>query len=138
MSQYLLRPLNSPSAVTEEALAELNAIPCLRVLHVLSPLAVVRFDRPALELQRLLVQTSWDPAFVRPVTAPDTCGRIQIRPSLEDVLSDFAYECDLPTRAHLNRYLEAYPQFSADLIEFAAGLVLDRLLPDPPDTDALH
>lgn len=143
MNQFLLRPLNVHGRVTDEQVDQLRVIPGLAVSRVLTYIVALCFDGDAAALQSFLAGTAWDPGcigksrtyrlqtFVGPVSARR--GAINDRPQLDDVLMRFATETSLPTRAHLYRYLEAFPQFRQELIEFAVSLVEDQFHPEPVD-----
>jgi hypothetical protein len=59
----------------------------------------------------------------------------QNRPEVDEVLMQFAAERSLPTPAQLQRYIEVFPQFKAELIEFAASLVEDQFHGEPVETE---
>lgn len=54
-------------------------------------------------------------------------GKLQI----EEVLLQFAAERELPTADQLSRYIQAFPQYKDELIDFAASLVHDRFSGSP-------
>ena len=144
MNQFLLRPLKALGKVTDEQVDQLRSIPGVRVSCVLTYIVAVSFDGDATALQALLPATVWNPQIgesrvYRLQTAKGPAsgqsGTPLNDPQIEDVLMQFAVERNLPTRAHLGRYLEAFPQFRQDLIEFAVSLVEDHFHPEPPDTN---
>ncbi|QWE98150.1 hypothetical protein [Cupriavidus sp. EM10] len=59
----------------------------------------------------------------------------QGRPDVEEVLLQFAAEQALPTASQLNQYIEAYPEFKSELIDFAASLINDKFYVEAPDTE---
>ncbi|MGY6257265.1 hypothetical protein ACXIVK_27790 [Paraburkholderia caledonica] len=145
MNQFLLRPLKPLGKVTDEQVDELRAAPGVRVSRVLTYIIAVNFDGGKDALQSLLAGSSWDTAHIGPSRTyriQPTAWPVPVQsaashhgPQLDDVLMNFAYECSLPTHAHLQRYIEAFPHFREDLIVFAAGLILDHLYPEPDDDD---
>ncbi|MDR5751291.1 MULTISPECIES: hypothetical protein [unclassified Caballeronia] len=60
----------------------------------------------------------------------------QTKPEADEVLMQFAAEHDLPTPAQLQHYIGMFPQFKAELIEFAAALVEDRFHGEAVETAA--
>jgi hypothetical protein len=60
----------------------------------------------------------------------------QSRPQVDEVLMQFAAEQSLPTAAQLHRYIEQFPQFREELVEFAASLVEDEFHGEPVETQA--
>ncbi|MDR5765833.1 MULTISPECIES: hypothetical protein [unclassified Caballeronia] len=60
----------------------------------------------------------------------------QNKPEADEVLMQFAAEHNLPTPAQLQRYIELFPHFKAELIEFAASLVEDEFHGEVVETEA--
>jgi len=60
----------------------------------------------------------------------------QSKPQVDEVLMQFAAEQSLPTAAQLHRYIEEFPQFKEELVEFAASLVEDEFHDKPVETQA--
>jgi hypothetical protein len=144
MNQFLLRPLKALGKVTDEQVDQLRSIPGVRVSCVLTYIVAVSFDGDQTALQALLPATVWNPQIgecrvYRLQTAKGPAagqsGSPLNDPLIEDVLMQFAVERSLPTRAHLDRYLEAFPQFRQELIEFAVSLVEDHFHPEPLETN---
>ncbi|MBB4517434.1 hypothetical protein [Paraburkholderia fungorum] len=144
MNEFLLRPLNGVGRVTDEQVDQLRLISGVRISRVLTYIVAVSFDGEAAALQALLAGTGWDPDHVGKCRTYRTQGGmagpalglasvITDGPQLRDVLMQFAIEKSLPTRAHLYRYLEAFPQFRQELIGFAVSLVEDHFHPEPVD-----
>ncbi|WP_069357816.1 hypothetical protein [Burkholderia cenocepacia] len=120
MNKFLLRPLKSLGKVADDELDQLRLIPGVHVSCVLTYIVVVNFDGGAAALRSLLARTAWDPDHI----GKSRTYRLQADkgPQLDDVLMAFAVEKSLPTRAHLHRYLAAYPQFRQELIEARSPL----------------
>ncbi|CAJ0779373.1 hypothetical protein [Ralstonia chuxiongensis] len=59
----------------------------------------------------------------------------QNRPEVDEVLMQFAVERDIPTPGQLQRYIQDFPQFKTELIEFAASLVEDQFHGEPVETE---
>lgn len=59
----------------------------------------------------------------------------QNRPEVDEVLMQFAVEQDIPTPGQLQRYITEFPEFKAELIEFAASLVEDQFHGEPVETE---
>jgi hypothetical protein len=59
----------------------------------------------------------------------------QNKPEADEVLMQFAAERSLPTPAQLQHYIQEFPQFKAELIEFAASLVEDQFHGEPVETE---
>ena len=116
MNQFLLRPITESGNVTDEQVAELRSMPGVFVSHVLTCIVAIRFDGDTAALESLLADSAWDQT-----------NTTQIGPELDDVLMSFAVERTLPTKADLQRYVAAFPQFHRELIEFAVSLVEDHL-----------
>ncbi|WP_321935434.1 hypothetical protein [Paraburkholderia sp. J8-2] len=140
MNQFLLRPIKPLNRVTDELLEHIRAICGVRVMRVQTYVVAVQFEGAAGELISVLAGSAWETLHVGPTRIyriQSAAKRAEVQDTdgaqLEGVLMHFACECDLPTRAHLHRYIEAFPQFGEDLIEFAVGLLLDRLDPDHDD-----
>ena len=53
-----------------------------------------------------------------------------IEPTLDDVLNTFVQENDRPTAGNLQEWVERYPQFRKDLIDFAAAWAEQLVLPE--------
>lgn len=144
MNEFLLRPLNGVGRVTDEQVDQLRLIPGVRISRILTYIVAVSFAGDAAALRAFLAGTGWDPdhiaknrtyriqgCMVGPVSG--LASVISDGPPLRDVLMQFAIEKSLPTRAHLCRYLDAFPQFRQELIEFAVSLVEDHFHPEPVD-----
>ena len=52
-----------------------------------------------------------------------------IEPTLDDVLNTFVQENDRPTAGNLQEWVDRYPQFRKDLIDFAAAWAEQLVLP---------
>lgn len=146
MNEFLLRPVNGVGRVTDEQVDQLRLISGVRISRVLTYIVAVSFDGDAAALQALLPGAGWDADHVgksrtyriqRDVAGPalGLASVMRDGPQLRDVLMQFAIEKSLPTRVHLYRYLEAFPQFRQDLIEFAVSLVEDHFHPEPVEAD---
>lgn len=59
----------------------------------------------------------------------------QNRPAVDEVLMQFAVERDIPTPGQLQRYITEFPEFKAELIEFAASLIEDQFHGEPVETE---
>ncbi len=59
----------------------------------------------------------------------------QNKPEVDEVLMQFAAERNLPTPAQLQRFIQEFPEFKAELIEFAASLVEDQFHGEPVETE---
>jgi hypothetical protein len=144
VNEFLLRPLNGVGRVTDEQVDRLRLISGVHISRVLTYIVAVRFAGDAAALQALLAGTGWDADHIGksrtyriqggmagPVSG--LASVISDGPPLRDVLMHFAIEKSVPTRAHLWRYLNAFPQFQQELIEFAVSLVEDHFHPEPGD-----
>ncbi|WP_425953193.1 hypothetical protein [Ralstonia pseudosolanacearum] len=145
MNKFLLQPLRSLGKVTDEQVDQLRAIPGLHVSRALVYIVLVSFEGEAAALQSLLAGTAWDPdrlgenrtyrlQSLDELLAARTRAK-QTGPNLDEVLMQFAVERRLPTRGQLHRYLEMFPQFRHEIIEFAVSLVEDHFHPGPEDAD---
>jgi hypothetical protein len=54
-------------------------------------------------------------------------------PTLDDVLSEFVVEYELPTSEGLEMWVARYPQFRRELIDFVAAWVEETTLPESPE-----
>ena len=59
-----------------------------------------------------------------------------IEPTLDDVLNTFVQENDRPTAGNLKEWVERYPRFRKDLIDFAAAWAEQFVLPAAEDMSA--
>ena len=59
-----------------------------------------------------------------------------IEPTLDDVLNTFVQENDRPTAGNLQEWVERYPQFRKDLIDFAAAWAEQLVLPEAEEIAA--
>ncbi|MBN3769267.1 MULTISPECIES: hypothetical protein [unclassified Burkholderia] len=65
-----------------------------------------------------------------------TINNPQAELQIEEVLLQFAAERELPTADQLSHYIQAFPQYKDDLIDFAASLVNDTFSEEPAESDA--
>ncbi|MBB5546687.1 hypothetical protein [Paraburkholderia fungorum] len=143
MKKFCLLSAGLRTSVSDDLLAQLGDLPRVRLGRVRSGIVSVEFDGTEAELQSLLADTAWSSFHVsesRTYRLQRSSGDAFATPSIDsndpplnEVLMHFAVEQSLPTAAQLRSYIEMFPQFRQDLIEFAVSLVEDTFHCDDSD-----